>query len=89
MKYLLTIGLLNLVLATGCSHQKSAAGNTTSLDELNRAVAVVAMRDGKFPPSTNELERFLALSGKSMPVPPPGKKLAFDSDTRRFVLVGP
>ena len=84
--------LLALVLlvgeATGCGHKsQAAAANAASLDDLNRALAVVAMRDGYNPPPTNELAKFLALSGKTMPIPPPGKKLVLDPVQRQFVLV--
>jgi hypothetical protein len=87
MKYLLTISLLGLLLAAGCGHKKDRTENAASLDDLNRAVTVVSMREKTFPPSTDELAKFLALSGKSMPVPPPGKKLTFDSATELFILV--
>ena len=77
-----------LALATGCGHKnQAAADNAASLDELNRALSVVAMRSGYVPPPTNELAKFLALDGKTMPVAPPGKKLVIDPVQRRFVLV--
>ena len=80
-------GLL-LALATGCGHKNQAGvQNAASLEDLNRALSVVAMRNGTFPPPTNELAKFLALDGKTLPAPPPGKKLAFDPAQRRFVLV--
>lgn len=87
MNYLSTICLLALMLTVGCGHRKAAAENAASLDDLNRALSVVVMHGGSFPPSTNELTKFLALSGKTMPVPPPGKKLVIDPGKRQFVLV--
>jgi hypothetical protein len=87
MKHLFLAGLLILGLTTGCGHKKTEAGNAASLEDLNRALAVVAMRSGYSPPPTNELAKFLALSGKSMPVLPPGKKLVIDPAQQRFVLV--
>jgi hypothetical protein len=88
MKYLFLAGLLTVGFATGCGH-KSKAGpeNAASLEDLNRALSVVAMRSGFNPPPTNELAKFLALSGKTMPSPPPGKKLVMDPVKRQFVLV--
>jgi hypothetical protein len=84
---LLTLVLL-AGLVTGCGHKNQAgADNAASLDDLNRALSVVAMRCGYFPPPTNELAKLLALSGKTMPVPPPGKKLVIDPVQRQFVLV--
>jgi hypothetical protein len=74
-------------LASGCGQKKTVAENAASLDDLNRALTVVTMRSGSFPPATNELAAFLAINGKTMPVPPPGKKLVIDSSRRQFVLV--
>ena len=75
-------------LATGCGRKNNTGlESAASLDDLNRALSVVAMHAGTFPPPTNELAKFLALSGKTMPVPPPGKKLVIDPDRRQFVLV--
>jgi hypothetical protein len=79
--------LVVLGLASGCGSKKTGAENAASLDDLNRALSVVTMRSGSFPPSTNELATFLAISGKSLPVPPPGKRLVIDPDKRQFVLI--
>lgn len=87
MKHLFLTGLVVLGLASGCGLKKTGAENTASLDDLNRALTVVTMRSGSFPPATNELAAFLKMSGKSMPVPPPGKKLVLDPGKRQFVLV--
>ena len=87
MRHLFLTLLVVLGLASACGPKKSGSENAASLDELNRAVAVVSMRSGSFPPSTNELAAFLAISGKTMPVPPPGKKLVIDPGKRQFVLV--
>jgi hypothetical protein len=87
MRLLLPIFLVILALASGCGHKKTGAENAASLDDLNRALAVVTMRSGSFPPATNELAEFLAISGKTMPIPPPGKRLAIDPGKRQFVLV--
>ena len=75
-----------LALACGC-HDKKAREDTASLDELNRAMESVMMRNGnRFPPDTNEVARFMTLWGKSMPVPPDGKKLVLDPGKRKYVL---
>jgi hypothetical protein len=87
MKYILLAGVLALGLITGCGQKKAATEKTASLEELNRALTVVAMRAGYSPPPTNALAKFLALTGKTMPVPPPGKKLVIDPAKRQFVLV--
>lgn len=87
MRHLFLTFLVVLGLASGCGQKKTGAANAASLDDLNRALAVVAMRGGSFPPPTNELATFLAISGKTMPVPPPGKRLVIDPKKRQFVLV--
>jgi len=88
MRHFFLASLLFLGLTTGCGHKKTTgAENAATLDDLNRALSVVSMRSGYSPPPTNELAKFLALSGKTMPVPPPGKKLVIDPAQQRFVLV--
>lgn len=86
MKHLFLTGLMVLGLASGCGSKKTGAENAASLDDLNRALSVVTMQSRSFPPSTNELAAFLKLSGKSMPVAPPGKKLVLVPGKRQFVL---
>ena len=85
MNYLFTICLLALALTAGCG-KKTSAKSAASLDDLNRALSVVAMQSGSFPPSTNDIAAFLSMSGKTIPVPPPGKRLVIDPGTRQFVL---
>jgi len=88
MKYLLLSALLVVAFTTGCGHKKNTGPeNAASLEDLNRALSVVAMRTGYVPPPTNELAKFLALSGKTMPAPPPGKKLVLDPVKRQFCLM--
>jgi hypothetical protein len=88
MKHLFLASLLVLGFTTGCGHKNNpGTANAASLDDLNRALSVVAMRSGYLPPPTNEVAKFLALSGKTMPVAPPGKKLEIDPVQQRFVLV--
>lgn len=85
MRYLCAAAWLVLGLALGCGHKTAVADNPASLDDLNRALTVVAMHSGYRPPPTNEVVKFLALTGKSMSVPPPGKKLVLDPVQRQFV----
>ena len=87
MKHLFLTCLVVLGLVSGCGQKKTGIENAASLDELNRALTVVTMRSGSFPPSTNELAAFLAVSGKTMPAPPPGKRLVIDPGKRQFVLL--
>jgi hypothetical protein len=87
MRLLFLTFLVVLGLASGCGQKKTGTENAASLDELNRALTVVTMRSGSFPPATNELAAFLAISGKTMPIPPAGKRLVIDPGKRQFVLV--
>lgn len=88
MKHIFLALLLVIGLTAGCGQKKNAAEkNAASMDDLNRALAVVSMQSKTFPPSTNELAAFLALGGKTLPVVPPGKKLVVDTTKRQFVLV--
>jgi hypothetical protein len=87
MRPIFLIFLLALGLVAGCGQKKTGAENAASLDELNRALAVVTMRSGSLPSSTNEVAAFLALSGKTLPVPPAGKRLVIDPSKRQFVLI--
>ena len=88
MKHLFLAGLLVLGITTGCGHKNNPGPEgVASLDDLNRALSLVAMRSGYSPPPTNELAKFLTLTGKTMPVAPAGKKLVMDPVQRRFVLV--
>jgi hypothetical protein len=83
---LLIICLAIFFSVTGCGQKSGSRGNVASLDDLNRALPAVAIRSGVFPPSTNELAKFLALSGKTMPVPPSGKKLEIDPGNHQFIF---
>jgi hypothetical protein len=85
MKTSILFGLIILGLIVGCGQKGVGAGNPASLDELNRALAVVVMQGGVFPPATNDLAALLG--GKSMPVPPPGKKLVIDPGKRQYLFV--
>jgi hypothetical protein len=87
MRHLFLTCLVILGLASGCGRKKIGAQNAASMEDLNRALAVVTMRSGSFPPSTNELAAFLAIGGKTLPIPPRGKRLVMDPTKRQFVLV--
>jgi hypothetical protein len=86
MRVFTIVCLFLALIAAGCGKKAPAQVEAASLDDLNRALSVVAMQSRSFPPSTNELAAFLKLSGKSMPVPQPGKKLVLDPGKRLFVL---
>jgi hypothetical protein len=79
--------LVAFCAVTGCGRKNRRAENAASLEDLNRALPAIEMRLGNFPPSSNDLARFLALSGKTMPIPPAGKKLGMDPASHQFVFV--
>jgi len=87
MNFSMVILLAVFVTATGCGHKNRPAESAASLDDLNRVLPVVAMHSGYSPPPTNEVAKFLALSGKTMPVPPLGKRLELDPTKHQFVFV--
>ncbi|MEO6034365.1 MAG: hypothetical protein ABIQ35_03835 [Verrucomicrobiota bacterium] len=72
----------------GCG-KKTSSQSDASLPELNRALQSVAMAKGRFPENVDDLSEFLALQGKRVPAPPPGKKFVIDATNRVVVLVGP
>jgi hypothetical protein len=73
-----------LFLIGGCTQKSDAPGTPASLDELNRALQVVVMKCGRFPPPPEEITNFLTLQGRSFPVPPAGKKLSLNPQTRQY-----
>ncbi len=44
------------------------------------------MAKGKFPEKMDDLAELLALQGKRLPTPPPGKKFLIDSTNRIVIL---
>lgn len=87
MKSVFCVAAVALLLVAGCGSKQADVGTAASLEELNRALSLAAMQGGGFPPSTNEIAKVLALSGKTMPVPPAGRKLVLDPVKRQFVLI--
>jgi hypothetical protein len=74
------------LLASGCNRQSSRAGDEATLPELNRAMSAWTMANGAAPKDVSQLTNFLALQGKSLPKPPPGKKLAIDPASRQVIF---
>jgi hypothetical protein len=82
----LTMALM-LSALVGCGRGKnSAAGKEATVADLNRAVAALTMMNGRCPASVSELTNFPLLQGKTLPVPPAGKKLVIDPATRQVVI---
>jgi hypothetical protein len=78
-----------LTAALGCSPRggSGASGKEATLDEVNRALAVWSMREGRPPQHLGQLTNSAILQGKVLPKPPPGQKLALDPQTRQAVFV--
>jgi len=82
------LSLLTVLLAaSGCGKKSPAPTNEASMDDLNRALAVVMMHDGQRIPSTNEVADFLKQTGKVFPSAPPGKKIILNPAARKFEVV--
>ena len=83
--------LLTLIFAlalVGCS--KSGRLDThpeATLADVNRAMARWQMANGQVPAEISDLTNSPTLKGRSLPNPPPGKKLAIDPVTRLVVFV--
>lgn len=73
-----------LLLGAGCGKKNTTSLEPASLADLNRALAVVRMSAGQRMPTTNDVAGFLAKTGKSFPVPPPGQKLVLNPQTMQF-----
>jgi carbamate kinase len=81
---ILFCGLLALA---GCGKKSAAPLDQASMDELNRALAVVMMHDGQRLPSTNAVADFLKQTGKSFPAAPAGKKIILNPTSKKFEVV--
>lgn len=84
-KNILLFALISFSLAA-CGEKTSSEIEAT-LPELDRALQSVAMAKGKLPEKVEELSEFMALQGKRLPTPPPGKQYVIDTTNRRVVLV--
>ncbi|MEI6193696.1 MAG: hypothetical protein WCS42_05130 [Verrucomicrobiota bacterium] len=85
---LTTLLLLTVLLAaSGCGKKGAAPTSEASMEDLNRALAVVMMHDGQRLPSTNEVAAFLKQTGKDFPSAPPGKKIILNPTARKFEVV--
>jgi hypothetical protein len=79
--------LVVAVAACGCGKQAGGNSGEATLDDLNRALAVMSMGGGRHPADVNDLTNFPSLRGKTLPKPPAGKKLAIDPSQQQVVFV--
>lgn len=73
-----------LLAVAGCGKASGPQGEVT-LAELNRAVGMMTM-SGRAPQTVDDLTNFPAFKGRSLPVPPAGKKLVLDPSTRQVII---
>ena len=80
---------LVMVALTGCSKKdRAATGKEATVPELNRALTTWGMMNsGPASKTVYDLTNSLALKGKRLPTPPPGKKLEIDAAKRQVVIV--
>jgi hypothetical protein len=83
---LLAVALV-VLLMTGCNRQSSRSGPEATLPELNQALSVWRMANGAIPTNVCQLTNFLASEGKSLPKPPPGKRLVIDPISGQLVFM--
>lgn len=74
------------LLASACGQKAPKGGGEATLPELSRALQVWVMNNGAYPKDLTELTNFPGLFGKTLPTPPPGKKLAVDPRTKEVVF---
>jgi hypothetical protein len=80
------LGLIFALAVFGCGKTGERNSTEATLDELNRALSVMSMGQGRPPTDVNDLTNFPSLRGKVLPKPPPGKKLVFDAARRSVVF---
>ena len=77
---------LGLALS-GCGKKSAGTQNQATLEDLNRiAGSLYTLGAGK-PLDTNQVASFLAAQGKSIPLPPAGKKLFLNPAKHQFEFV--
>ncbi|MEI8290628.1 MAG: hypothetical protein WCH99_14260 [Verrucomicrobiota bacterium] len=79
--------LLLAVAISGCGKKTAAKSGEATLEELNQVLSVMSMGASHPPINVNQLTNFPTLRGKTLPQPPPGKKLIIDPATKSVVFV--
>lgn len=74
------------VAVLGCGKKSQKSSEAATLEDLNRAMAMMTLAGAHSPKDVNELTNFPTLQGKRLPVPPAGKKLVIDPATSRVVF---
>ena len=87
MKFLPICFVTAALAITGCDKNTPAKAAEATLQEINRAAAAVTMQNGGKGVTTNEVAKFLELSGQTFPTPPAGKQLVLIPSTHKFEFV--
>jgi hypothetical protein len=80
-------GLVVALAVLGCGKPAAQNSGEATLDELNRALAVMDMGAGHPPADVRDVTNFPSLRGKRLPTPPAGKKLVIDHSQHQVVFV--
>jgi hypothetical protein len=86
MKKNLSLCLVVAVAVLGCGKKSPKNSGVATLEDLNRALAMMTLSDAHRPKDVNELTNFPTLQGKTLPVPPAGKRLVIDPATSRVIF---
>jgi len=85
----LLFGLVVALAVFGCGKKGAQSSGEATLDELNRALSVMAMSSARPPADINDLTNFPTLRGKTLPKAPAGKKLVLDAMGQRVIFADP
>lgn len=86
MKKNLILCLVVALAVLGCGKKSSTNAGAATLEDLNRALGMMALSGAPLPQDVNALTNFPILQGKTLPVPPAGKKLVIDAVAGRVVF---
>ena len=78
--------LVLMMAAAGCGKTKTGAGDEVSVAELDRALGMWTMANGKPPQSVYDLTNLPVLQGRRLPALQSGKKLTLSPDSKHVVI---
>jgi hypothetical protein len=71
----------------GCGQKSPKNSGAATVEDLNRALGLMTLSGAPLPRDIIELTNFPTLQGKTLPVPPAGKKYVVDRAAQRVVVV--
>ena len=80
-----TAVLVALAVA-GCAKSTAGSGDEVSVAELDRALGMWTMAQGKPPQTVYDLTNLPVLQGRRLPALPSGKKLTLSPDSKHVVI---